>query len=135
MPCASPPQGPPEPPPGGPPEAICFCDMRYICAKIKQHSAFNASRTSKRRVSCIGMSWRRIELITLTLPKSGVARTVCYVNCFVQPMANTKTCLAINNSGEYRKAPFNFFYGYAEYQKAPIYFCRGQLALIFFRLR
>ena len=50
----------------------------------------NASRTSKRRESCLGMSWRINELITLTLPKSGVARTVCYVNCFVQPTANTK---------------------------------------------
>ena len=30
------------------------------------------------------------ELITLTLPKSGVARTVCYVDCFVQLTTNTK---------------------------------------------
>ena len=50
----------------------------------------NASRTSKRCVSCLGMSWRRNELITLTLPKSGVVRTVCYVNGFVQPTANTR---------------------------------------------
>ena len=35
----------------------------------------NASRTSKRRVSGrLGMSWSRNELVTLTLPKSGVAR-------------------------------------------------------------
>ena len=55
------------------------------------------------------MSWRRNELITVSLPKPRVARTVCYVNCFVQPTANTKTCLPKNNHGEYRKSPFNLF--------------------------
>ena len=69
----------------------------------------NAFRISKTRVSCLGTSWRRNELITLTLPKSGVARTVCYVNCLVQTTANTKTCLPTNNYGEHRKAPFNLF--------------------------
>ena len=67
--------------------------VRKPSNKVRLHS----SRTSKRRVSCLGMSWRRNELITLTLPKSGVARTVCYVDCFVQPTANTTTCLPINN--------------------------------------
>ena len=55
------------------------------------------------------MSWRRNELITVTLPTAGAARRVCYVNSFVQPTANTKTCLPINNHGEYRKSPFNLF--------------------------
>ena len=76
-----------------------------------------ASRTSTKRVSCLGMSWRRNELIALTLPKSGVARTTCYVNCFVQPTANTETCLRINHSGEYRKAPFNWFSATANRRK------------------
>ena len=67
--------------------------VRKPSNKVRLHS----SRTSKRRVSRLGMSWRRNELITLTLPKSGVARTVCYVDCFVQPTANTTTCLPINN--------------------------------------
>ena len=51
--------------------------VRKPSNKVRLHS----SRTSKRRVSRLGMSWRRNELITLTLPKSGVARTLCYVNC------------------------------------------------------
>ena len=39
------------------------------------------------------------------------ARIACYVNCFVQPTAkfNTKTCLPINNHGEYRQSPFDLF--------------------------
>ena len=77
----------------------------------------NASRTSKTRVSRLGTFWRRNELTTLTLPKSGVARTVCYVNRFVQPAANTKTCLPINNYGECRKAPFNLFSATANRRK------------------
>ena len=81
-------------------------------------SASNASRTSERRVSCLGMSWRRNKLITVTLPKSRVARTVCYVNCFVQTTANTKTCLPINNHGEYRKSPFNLFSAPANRRKS-----------------
>ena len=85
--------------------------------KLNYEVRLNASRTSKRRVSYLGMSWRRNELITLTLPKSGVARTVCYVNCFVQPKANTKTYLPINNYGEYRKAPFSLFSATANRRK------------------
>ena len=65
------PTGPPEGPPGGPPEASFFAIYGLIYARkptIKMR--LNASRTSKRRVLRLGMSWRRNELITLTLPKS-----------------------------------------------------------------
>ena len=113
-----PPAERPGEPPGRAAGGDFCCDIcTNVCAKTKQQSAFNpfqtavpfwgeitrnknkmfmysaaliASRTSKRRVSCLGMSWRRNELITLTLPKSGVVRTVCYVNGFVQPTANTR---------------------------------------------
>ena len=71
--CCPPRASLPEAPPGGPPEAI-FLRCALVHARL-------------------GMSWRRNELITLTVPKSGVARTVCYVNCFVQHMANIKTYL------------------------------------------
>ena len=109
---------PPEGPPGGPPEAMFFAIYALIHARKPSNKArLNASRTSKRHASCLGMSWRRNELIPLTLPKSGVARTVCYVNYFVQPMANTKMCLPINNYGKHRKAPFNVFSATANRRK------------------
>ena len=93
-----------EGPPGGPPEAFFSSMYAPIDARKPSNEVrLNAFRISKTRVSCLGTSWRRNELITLTLPKSGVARTVCYVNCFVQPTANTKTCLPTNNYGEHEK--------------------------------
>ena len=82
--------------------------------KTKHQVRPNAFLTSKKRVSCLG---RRNELITITLPNSGVARTVCYVVCFVQPTANTKTCLPINNYGEYRKFLFDLFSATANRRK------------------
>ena len=97
-------RGPPESPPGEPPKTIFFAIYVLQCTsyaliyarKPSSKARLNASRTSKRRVLCLGMSWRRNELIKITLADSGVARTVCmlvvYVNCFVQPTANTKTC-------------------------------------------
>ena len=54
-------------------DADCLCD---ICTKIyarkpSNKTRLNASRTSKRRVSCLwNMSWRRNEQITLPLPVS-----------------------------------------------------------------
>ena len=63
------------------------------------------------------MSWSGNELITVALPKSGEARTACYVIVFVQPTANTKTCLPINNYGEYRKFLFDLFSATANRRK------------------
>ena len=90
-------RAPPEGPPGGPPEAFFLRCTRYALIYARKPSnkvRLNASRTWKRRISCLGMSWRRNELIKITLADSGVARTVCmlvvYVNCFVQPTANSK---------------------------------------------
>ena len=62
------------------------CTNNINARKPGNEVRLNAFRSSKRRVSCLGMSWRRNELIALTLPNSGVARTVCYVICFVQPI-------------------------------------------------
>ena len=72
--------GAPEGPSGVPPEAIFPPEIcTNICAKTGQQSSFKRlPNLEKACVSCLGMSWRRNELITLTLPKSGVARTVCY---------------------------------------------------------
>ena len=93
------------------------CDIcTNICAKKRQQST---SRTSKRRVSCLGMPWIRNEPIILTFPNPGVACTVCYFKLFVQPTANTKTCSPINSSAEYRKAPFNVFSATASRRKVP----------------
>ena len=108
------PWGGAEPPPGRPPGRVAggdlFATRSLIYARKPSHKVrLNASRTSKRRVSCLGTSSRRNGLITLTLLKSGIACEVYYASCFVQPMANTKTCLPIHNYGEYRKAPFFCF--------------------------
>ena len=80
-------------PPGRAAGSIFFGDIRSMQLKYGRKPGnkvrLNASRTSKRCVSCFGMSCRRNELITFTLLlKSGVARTVCYVNCFLT--ANTE---------------------------------------------
>ena len=73
---------PPAGDPGAPPRraaggVLFFAIYALIYARKPSNKLqLNASRTSKRRVSgCLGMSWRRNELMTLTLPKSGVART------------------------------------------------------------
>ena len=59
--------------PGGPPEAKKCDTCANICSKTRQESACKC--LPNRRVSgCLGMSWRRNEVITLRLPKSGVAR-------------------------------------------------------------
>ena len=113
---AAKPQGLPEGPQGRAAGGVFFARYALIYARKPSNKVrLNTRRTSKRRVSYLGMSWRRNELITLTLLKLGVARTVCNVinNCF-QLTANTKTCLLIplipiNNYGEYRTAPFNLF--------------------------
>ena len=67
--------------------------MYQVCtnirAKTKQQSASKPLPNLKKASI---MPWDVLgeELITLTLPKSGVARTVCYVDCFVQLTTNTK---------------------------------------------
>ena len=47
---------------------------------------------------------------TPRLPKSGVARKVCYHTLIVFSLWRIpKTCLPTNKSGEYLKQPFNLF--------------------------
>ena len=82
--------------------------MRYTtvctntCAKIRQQSAFKRPpNLEKARIIPWDVSEKKGSVI---LTKSGVACTVCYVNCFGQPTTTSKTCLPISNSGEYRKA-------------------------------
>ena len=58
--------------PGGSPGRAAGVDFFFAiyaliyAPKLGNKVRLNASRTSKRRLSCLGMSWRRKELITLT---------------------------------------------------------------------
>ena len=69
--------------------------------KTKHQVRPNAFLTSKKRVSCLGMSW-----IAVTLPKSGVARTICYVNCFDSAHGEYQNVLTNKN---FRRMPKSAF--------------------------
>ena len=51
---------------------VVFLRRRYAWAKTKQQRAFKCLPNLEKRVSCLGMSWGRNELVTLTLPKSRI---------------------------------------------------------------
>ena len=116
---ASPPQQPPRAPRSGPGRTaggdfFAICEQIYA-RKPSNKVRLNASRTSKRRVSCLGMSWRRNELITLTLPKSGVARTASMLRWLF--CSAYGECQNVPTNKQLRRIPksaFWFVYGYDE---------------------